>query len=55
MSNYNPFTFTFLVLLRSIPAALLHRFFLPHQRIPSIPASGEREIQLPIRNPVSYQ
>jgi hypothetical protein len=31
MSNYNPRTFTSLGLLRSIPAALLHRFFLPHQ------------------------
>jgi hypothetical protein len=31
MSNYNPRTFTSLGLLRSIPAALLHRFFLPHR------------------------
>jgi hypothetical protein len=31
MSNYNPRTFTSLGLLRSIPAKLLHKFFIPHR------------------------
>ena len=31
MSNYNPRTFNSLGLLRSIPAALLHRFFTPYR------------------------
>ena len=31
MSNYNPRTFNSFGLLRSIPAALLHRFFTPYR------------------------